>query len=58
MMRQQLAGAAPTARPIQGWRRQQWQFSVAEDGLGQKVGLPPKRKLGTVAAGGRRKPEA
>jgi hypothetical protein len=44
MVRQQLAAAAPTARSIQGWRRQQWQSSAAEGGLGWKAGLPLSRK--------------
>jgi hypothetical protein len=48
---QQLAGAAPTAWPTQGRRRQQWQSGVAEDGLGQKAGLPPRRKLEEVRGG-------
>lgn len=42
-VRSQPAGAAPTARPIQGWRRQQWQFSVAEEGSGRGLGSHPAR---------------
>jgi hypothetical protein len=45
MVRQQLAAAAPTARSIQGWRRQQWQSSLAEDGFERRAGLPPRAKL-------------